>query len=320
VPFDGANTEAQPKLVEVVPRLVAKLAPLVNEIATRSRSEGELVLRCALEDGRREEIFMPKARLREKIAPLDAEHTALFDAFMRALDAAPPPSDPAVAAEPEIDVVVEARAEVPASKPPVRRSSGTMAAVVVPVDAKPEPPKEDTSDDPVVEVVTEEVKADARPPARLTLEEEAEADDDAPPPSSRTSTLVATLKHIRGLGSEGHLEEVFRQYAVLFASSAFAACRPDDQRQALKLMIFGRTAPTTGEWVTAAFRAALPILQVLVVKEHDPADYEMLGMTYVALDEPDKAREIFKKALELERARNAASDLCGTLMRRVSQL
>jgi hypothetical protein len=43
-------------------------------------------------------------------------------------------------------------------------------------------------------------------------------------------------------------------------------------------------------------------------------------MVYVILDEPDKASGIFKKALEIERARSPGSDLCGDLMRRVSQL
>ena len=64
----------------------------------------------------------------------------------------------------------------------------------------------------------------------------------------------------------------------------------------------------------------MPALQALVVVHRDPADYEMLGIAYVGSDEPDKGREIFKKALELERARNPASDLCGNLMRRVSEL
>jgi hypothetical protein len=43
-------------------------------------------------------------------------------------------------------------------------------------------------------------------------------------------------------------------------------------------------------------------------------------MAYVVLDEPEKASEIFKKGLEVERARNPASDLYGNLMRRAGQL
>jgi hypothetical protein len=85
-------------------------------------------------------------------------------------------------------------------------------------------------------------------------------------------------------------------------------------------MVFGKAPPSPTDEMRAAHRAAVPPLQALVVLHRDPADYEMLGMAYVASDEPAKGSEMFKKALELERARNPASDLCGNLMRRVSQL
>jgi hypothetical protein len=287
LPFDGTNDEAQPRLVELVSRLVAKLAPAVDEIAARSRSQDELVLRVQVADARREEIFMPKARLREKLAPLDERHRRLFHAFATALDAKPPAN---VVTPKRSDAPPPVRSEVP---PLVRRRSGNMQAVVVPVSA-PVP---------------------VEPAAVAAPEPEPE-----PPPSAKTSELVATLKHIRGISKDGHLEEAFRQYAALFSSPAFSACPPDDQRQALKLMMFGKTPPSPSEEMRAAYRAAVPALQALVVVHRDPADYEMLGMAYVGADEPEKGSEIFKKALELERARNPASDLCGNLMRRVSQL
>ena len=282
--FDGTNAEAQPKLVELVSRLVAKLAPLVDEVAGRSRSEEELVLRLKLADGRREEIFMPKARLRENLAPLNAAHRNLFRAFATALDAKPS----LVVPSGEADVPpASIRSEVP---PLVRRRSGNMQAVVVPASA------------PV--------------PVEPAPEPEA-----APPSSAPRSTeLVATLKHIRGITKDGHVDEAFRQYAALFSSPAFAACPADDQRQALKLMLFGKTPPSPTDEMRAAYRAAAPALQALIVVHREPADYEMLGMAYVGMDEPEKGSEIFKKALDLERAKNPSSDLCGNLMRRVSQL
>ncbi len=286
-PFDGTNTAAQPKLVELVSRFVTKLSPIVDEIAARSRSEEELVLRVKLADARREEIFMPKARLRERLAPLDEAHRNLFQAFAAALDASPPPSDVENVdiSEPPPSV----RSEVP---PLVRRRSGNMEAVVVPASARvpvgPEP------------------KPEPEPPP--------------PPPSSSTADLVATLKHIRGIAKDGHVDEAFRQYATLFSSPAFVTCPADDQRQALKLMIFGKAFPSLTDEMQAAYRAAVPVLQALVVSHREPADYEMLGMAYVGIDEPEKGSEIFKKALDLERARNPASDLCGNLMRRVSQI
>ncbi len=284
LPFDGTNVEAQPRLVELVSRFVAKLAPAVDEIAGRSRSDDELVLRVQVGDARREEIFMPKARLREKLAPLDEAHRLLFRAFATALDASPPANVPSPEhAEPPPSV----RSEVP---PLVRRRSGNMQAVVVPAAA------------PV--------------PGEPVAVREPEPE----PPSSKSPELVATLKHIRGIAKDGEVEEAFRQYAALFSSAAFAACPAEDQRQALKLMIFGHAPPSPTEEARAAHRAAVPALQALVVVHRDPADYEMLGVAYVGSDEPEKGREIFKKALELERARNPASDLCGNLMRRVSQL
>jgi hypothetical protein len=303
LPFDGTNAEAQPKLIELVSRLVARLAPWVDEIAARSPQEDELVLRRQLADDRREEIYMPKARLRENLAPLDEAHRALFRLVASALDATPPAkvltieiSEPPPPPPPPPSI----RSEVP---PLVRRrSSGNMRAVVVP-PAAPVP-----AEAPVELAPVEPEPAPASNTAEPT------------PPSAGTTELVATLKHIRGIAKDGLIDEAFRQYATLFASSTFSACRAEDQRQALKLMILGKEPPPATDEMRAAYRSALPVLQALIVKHRDPADFELLGMTYVALDEPEKGSEIFKKALDIERARNPASDLCGNLMRRVSQL
>jgi hypothetical protein len=54
----------------VVERLVASVAPRVDEIARRSLSPGELVLRRRLGDNHREEIFLSKAELLKAIEPL----------------------------------------------------------------------------------------------------------------------------------------------------------------------------------------------------------------------------------------------------------
>jgi hypothetical protein len=93
----------------------------------------------------------------------------------------------------------------------------------------------------------------------------------------------------------------------------------EDQRQALKLMILAKPPANASDDMRQAHRAALPVLEALS-RDGDPADYEMLGVAYAVLDDPTKATEIFKEALTIERARNPASDLCGNLMRRVSQL
>jgi hypothetical protein len=54
----------------IIERLIANVAPRVDEIAKRSQAPGELVLRRRLGDNHREEVFLSKADLREKIAPL----------------------------------------------------------------------------------------------------------------------------------------------------------------------------------------------------------------------------------------------------------
>lgn len=282
LPFDGKNVESQPKLVEIVPRLVESLALAIDEIASRSRSDTELVLRRELDDGRREELFMPKVRLREKFAALDDAHQKLFATVARALSPKEPskePSEPAVkAAAPELLPAI--RSEIAQPEPPYvrRRSSGSMNAVVAPL-----------------------------------LQE-------TPPSSRNLAPLKESLKHALAAAKEGRFDEAFGQFATVFGSGSFGSMRPDDQRQALKLMFFGKQPNATNEEAKTAYRVTLPILQALVLNDRAPEDYELLGMAYVALEEPEKAIEIFKKALDIERARNPASDLCGNLMRRVSQL
>jgi hypothetical protein len=56
--FDGADLLTLPKFAPLVERLVAMLAPIVGEIAQRSPTPNELVIRRLLADNRREEIFV----------------------------------------------------------------------------------------------------------------------------------------------------------------------------------------------------------------------------------------------------------------------
>jgi hypothetical protein len=60
----------QHEVCAVVERLIANVAPHVEEVARRSHSPGELVLRRRLGENHREEIFLSKAELLEKIEPL----------------------------------------------------------------------------------------------------------------------------------------------------------------------------------------------------------------------------------------------------------
>lgn len=342
VPFDGNNTTAQPHLVQLVGRFVEKLAPTIQEIAVRSRSDEELVLRRLLDDGRREEFFMPKARIRELLESLDADHRNIFAPATSALDATPGETRREGSMP---DTLV--RSEVSTSdRPYVRRQSGSMGAVAVAVPASPPVPKDTdgVNEDPVLEVNEVESEEPVEEPAAATPEEQpvakaeakpepkpeekpveapvakAEPKSEAPPPSAATTMLVATLKHIQSLAKDGQVDEAYRQYALLFASQPFLMCRHEDQRQAIRLMFSAKGPPSQSDEAKAAYKAVLPLLQALVLAQREPGDYEMLGMAYVGLAEPEKATGIYKKALEIERERDPGSDLCGTLMRRVSEL
>jgi hypothetical protein len=122
--FESNDFRLHPRFRDLVERLVAQMAPIVKEIARHSLTRTELVIRRLLSNERREEIFVTKATLREKYAPLRQEQRTLFDAF--GFDTLPPPAPPKVpsvapevAAEALEPVVTEAlRTEVTPSRPP----------------------------------------------------------------------------------------------------------------------------------------------------------------------------------------------------------
>jgi hypothetical protein len=133
--------------------------------------------------------------------------------------------------------------------------------------------------------------------------------------------LVTAVKTIVANARAGNLDAAYEGYRELFASPAFATYEPQDQRQALRLMVHAKYAPQTPTpGMIEAHRAALAPLSELVSKLGDPADYEMLGMCHVAVGNEEGAGSIFRAGLAIERERNAQSDLCGALMRRISML
>src|SRR5205814_6104883 len=70
-------------------RLITAVAPVTQEIARRSPSTTELVLKRLVAGGRREEIFVTKADLRKKIAGLSPAQRSLFDPLGFGDDAVP---------------------------------------------------------------------------------------------------------------------------------------------------------------------------------------------------------------------------------------
>src|SRR5204862_8017121 len=76
--FDGEPLRGHPTPALLAERLVGAMAPTVQEIASRSQSPGELVLRRLIGEARREEIFLSKLELKNKLEPLTERNRALF--------------------------------------------------------------------------------------------------------------------------------------------------------------------------------------------------------------------------------------------------
>lgn len=269
--FEGLPFKSAPSFVPIAVRLVERLAPVVREIAKRSLTPTELVLRRALTDDRREEFFVTKATLREKYQVLPTRMRSLFQPL--GFDAAPVDSNPPPAS------LKTDRKEIRASQP----------SVPPPVPPPPPPPSHS-------------------PPSM-------------PPPSAsgKNEAFVEAVKKIMIVLKSGRTDEGYSQYADLLSSDGFAEYRPDDQRQALKLLLLAK-APDRTEPVMRAYRIALKRIQALVDSHAEPADYEMLGVAHVQLEDRGAASSAFEIALKLERARNPTSDLCASLGRRISGL
>jgi hypothetical protein len=81
----------------LVEKLIANIAPTVQEIAKRSLTPGELVLKRLLGNNLREELFISKAELRQKLDPLPMLLRHVFDPLtLWESPAAPEPAGPGV--------------------------------------------------------------------------------------------------------------------------------------------------------------------------------------------------------------------------------
>lgn len=132
--------------------------------------------------------------------------------------------------------------------------------------------------------------------------------------------LVSAVKEIVAQARNGDVEGSYVGYKNLFESAWFAQNQPQDQRQALKLLVLAKRTGEPSEALIAAHRAAIAPLTELVSTHNEPEDYEMLGLCHLMLGNTDAASNMFRQGLALERERNAASDLCGRLMTRVAAI
>jgi hypothetical protein len=132
--------------------------------------------------------------------------------------------------------------------------------------------------------------------------------------------LVAAVKDIVTRARSGDAEGSFDGYKALFERPEFIDNRPEDQRQALKLLVLAKHTGPKSEKLIEAHRSAIAPLTELVSKYNEPADYEMLGVCHVRIGNAEAAANMFREGLTLERAKNSGSDLCGRLMTRISGL
>jgi hypothetical protein len=96
--FDGRPLRELDEPQKIVVKMVNVMAPIVLEIARRSGAPGELVLRRDVGEGRREELFITKAELQEKVLTIPPSYRSLFDALELSegprSPRAPAPSEP----------------------------------------------------------------------------------------------------------------------------------------------------------------------------------------------------------------------------------
>jgi hypothetical protein len=79
ITIDGKDVAQERLFIDVVRRLIAYLAPIVREIDAHSGTSDELSLRIEHEEGRREEFFLRKKNLVQRIAQLPGLLQALFE-------------------------------------------------------------------------------------------------------------------------------------------------------------------------------------------------------------------------------------------------
>ncbi|HEY8075069.1 MAG TPA: hypothetical protein VIF62_13190 [Labilithrix sp.] len=132
--------------------------------------------------------------------------------------------------------------------------------------------------------------------------------------------LVGAVKTIVATSRGGDAEKAFDGYRELFSAPWFVQNKPEDMRQALKLLVLAKRSGQPSAKCVDAHRAAIAPLTELVSRHSEPEDYEMLGICHLLIGNDQAASNMFRQGLTLERERNPASDLCGRLMTRVSQI
>jgi hypothetical protein len=241
-----------------------------------------------------------------------------------------PPTDWEMDSTPPVEVLITPDA----SEPPSALTSASASASSIPVPPVPPVPPFTPPSSPPLSVSGVSSTPPPKVPTPPPLPTRSFPADIPPPPESsqnpitkldkegatKNVELIAALKKIVSLSRSGNVDDAYREYATLFSSPTFADYRPEEQRQALKLMVLAKVPPPKNDVVLDAYRAALTRLEVLANAVGEPADLEMLGATHVMFGDVSAANAAFARALEIERARNPSSELIGRVMTRVASL
>ncbi len=131
--------------------------------------------------------------------------------------------------------------------------------------------------------------------------------------------LVKSIKLIVSQAREGKLDEAYAGYRALFSDPGFLEQRPEDQRQALKLMVHAkvggaradagddRGAPRRGDAARPSWCRGYG----------EPFDHELLGTTARAARQPrERLRHLQGRASPRSASATPGSDLCGELMKK----
>ena len=130
--------------------------------------------------------------------------------------------------------------------------------------------------------------------------------------------LKAAVKSAVALARESKWDDFYVMYTQLFQSPAFAQNRPEDQRQALKLMIMTKGLPAASNPTSVqAYQAAWYALTRLVNQHRFALDYELLGVTHQRLGDEPGAKKVFQAGLETAQAANDG-DTCGVFLRHLA--
>jgi hypothetical protein len=273
--FDDGAFHEQEKFAGFVERLVAMMAPILREISDRSLTPNELVLRRLLSNDRREEIFVAKTTLRDKVAVLPVPVRALFAPL--GLDPVPPlpgsprptdrPPPPPRAAKGEPP---PPRAELPVSRPPPPLPSAPPPLPMRPIvtSAGLAPVRAPSPTDERITVVATEAPPIPKPPESNGTIDSAVA----------SAVLAAAMKKLINLSRSGRTDEAYEEYKNLFSSAAFTDYAPDDQRLALRQMLAMNTPSPSTEAVLEAHRAAVLRAKALVEEHGDPRDHEIVSL------------------------------------------